>query len=203
MENLLFYPQLSKYIKTMLAGMDQLAPERKNSLNSIVQYIQLTDSPKLTFICSHNSRRSQLGQIWAKTAAIYFGVEIETFSGGTEVTTFHSNAVSALERAGFETDAPVGTNPIYYVRFSGEHNPLICYSKKYDDESNPKQNFCAIMTCSEADAECPIVSGASEKIKLLYDDPKVADGTPNESERYDERCRQIACEMLFVFSNIL
>jgi arsenate reductase (thioredoxin) len=48
--------------------------------------------------------------------------------------------------------------------------------------------------------DCPIVRGASHRVSIPYKDPKVADDTPTESAAYDERCAQIAREMLFAFS---
>lgn len=79
---------------------------------------------------------------------------------------------------------------------------MTCYSKTFDDAVNPSAGFAAIMTCSEADAECPIVLGADVRIKLFYEDPKVSDGSGNEEKVYGERSRQIALEMAYVFSNV-
>jgi len=36
------------------------------------------------------------------------------------------------------------------------------------------------------------------RFALPYDDPKQSDGTPTEVKTYDERCRQIAREMLYM-----
>jgi hypothetical protein len=58
------------------------------------------------------------------------------------------------------------------------------------------------MTCSEADKNCPVVRGAAVRVALPYEDPKVADGTPAEAARYDERSRQIATEMFYLFSEV-
>jgi arsenate reductase (thioredoxin) len=58
------------------------------------------------------------------------------------------------------------------------------------------------MTCDEADQDCPFVKGAALRISLPYEDPKVADGTPEEAARYDARSRQIATEMLYLFSKV-
>ena len=51
------------------------------------------------------------------------------------------------------------------------------------------------MTCSNADQSCPMVEGMAERISLMYNDPKISDGTPQESDAYDERSLQIAAEM--------
>ncbi|MEQ9402547.1 MAG: protein-tyrosine-phosphatase [Cyclobacteriaceae bacterium] len=196
------YPLLKNYVDSLQSDIDKLPDGRKATLNQISDYIRSSGSPKLNFICTHNSRRSHLGQVWAQTAAEFHGIKIESFSGGTEATAFNPNAVEALKRAGFEIQIPGGTNPKYTVSFSPDNDPMICFSKKFDEAPNPAQNFAAIMTCSEADAECPVIFGASERIKLLYEDPKVADGTPDEANKYDERCRQIASEMFYIFSQL-
>jgi len=194
------YMNLDSYVKSL---SDHLIDDaRKPILNEISDYIESSNSPKLNFICTHNSRRSHLSQVWAQTAAYYHGIEVETFSGGTEATAFHPNAVAALQRAGFEIKNPGGDNPRYEVQFNEEVAPMICYSKKFDEDPNPQSDFAAIMTCSEADEACPVVFGADQRIKLFYEDPKVADGTPQGASKYDERCRQIAAEMFYVFSNI-
>jgi arsenate reductase len=198
----ILYPVLEKYIQSCLNELGQIPDQRKQLLNSISEYVRDNDQSQLTFICTHNSRRSHLGQIWAKVAAHYFNIDLETFSGGTEATAFHPNAIASLKRAGFNIKESSDTNPKVEVNFSLEEHPLICFSKKYDDPPNPTANFAAIMTCSEANAECPVVVGATKRIKLLYEDPKVSDGSPMESQTYDDRCRQIAREMLFVFSQI-
>ncbi len=195
-------PLLKSYLSTILPEVSEIDLLRKIKLNAIIDYIRHADNPRLNFICTHNSRRSQMGQVWAHVAANYFNIHCEAFSGGTEATAFHTNAIGALARAGFEIQASSNNNPKVTLRFSKEVDPIVCFSKTYDDDANPKENFAAIMTCSEADQECPVVFGAAERIKLLYEDPKEADGTSTEEAKYDERCRQIAIEMFYVFSNV-
>ena len=58
------------------------------------------------------------------------------------------------------------------------------------------------MTCSEADEACPVVLGAALRIPIRYEDPKIYDGTHEESTAYDARCLQIATEMLYLFSRV-
>jgi hypothetical protein len=77
---------------------------------------------------------------------------------------------------------------------------LTCFSKSYEDASNPQQGYCAVMTCSHADENCPLIPGAALRISLPFEDPKAFDGTNEETARYDECCRQIAREMLYAFS---
>lgn len=193
------YQDIIKYIDSLDQSIDE---SRKPVLNQLADYIKNNEDVKLNFICTHNSRRSHLSQIWAQVFAHYAGIKVETFSGGTEATAFHPNAVAALERAGLKISNNGGANPRYQVSFSDDLDPMICYSKVFDEPANPQVDFAAVMTCSEADSGCPFVPGAKARIKLFYEDPKISDGTPEEAKTYDERCAQIASEMKYIFSRI-
>jgi arsenate reductase (thioredoxin) len=202
------YSELSTYIQQVASGMDAIPPERKKQLKKIALYVQTKKQSKepanLTFICTHNSRRSHMSQIWAATAAAYYGIEagIHTYSGGTEATAFNPRAVAAIQRAGFQVANPGGENPRYRVTFAEDGQAMECFSKKYDDPANAQENFAAVMTCSEADKNCPFIPGASLRIPIPYVDPKEADGTEQEAATYDERCRQIATEMFYTMAQV-
>lgn len=199
-------PALNDYVTSVLPEVDGLAADRRAVLDQLATFVRerraAGEPARLLFICTHNSRRSHMGQLWAATAAAYYGVAgVETFSGGTEATAFNPRAVAALQRAGFaiEADAAGGDNPRYVVRFAEGAPTLEAFSKTWQDEVNPKEGFAAVMTCSQADEACPFVRGSALRVSLPYDDPKAADGTPEEAARYDERARQIAAEMLYLF----
>ena len=196
-----FYPALQKYIASLLTEIDHIPSERQELLRVLSEYIadqsQVEGPTQLNFICTHNSRRSHISQIWASAAAAYYGIKnIRCYSGGTEATAFNPRAVQAMERAGFWIDNPGGTNPHYLVTFADGGPHVECFSKVYDDPFNPSEHFAAVMTCSHADENCPFIPGA-KRISVTYEDPKVADDTPEESRRYDERVRQIGTEMLY------
>ncbi|MCS7018628.1 MAG: protein-tyrosine-phosphatase [Cytophagales bacterium] len=200
-------PALQEYCKTIEAEFNQIDEERKKNLQQIADYIQAKidahQNIRLTFICTHNSRRSQFGQVWAKVAGVYYGIALETFSGGTEVTACNPRTIAALQRAGFqivENGSISSTNPIYALSFVQGHPPLQLFSKAYYDATNPQQDFAAILVCSQADEACPIVRGATARIYHGYEDPKKSDGTPQESTAYDATCRLIAREMFYVFA---
>lgn len=193
------------------ATVDRLQPEtinktRQETLQLLIDYLMskvaFENIPKLNFICTHNARRSHLSQVWAQTMAHHMGIQIQTFSGGMEATAFHTNAVAAIKRAGFQVETGIGSNPRYKVSFSEDTAPMVCYSKAYDDKTNPSADFAAVMTCSDADEACPVVAGADVRIKLLYEDPKVSDGTDHEHQTYDERSTQIATEMKYIFETV-
>ncbi len=145
-----------------------------------------------------------MAQIWAKTAAMYFGIDsLWTFSGGTETTKVNINAINALKRCGFYiTTNNIGDNPVWTVNTGKTSEGWMIFSKKYDHSSNPKSEFGAVMVCSEADKSCPVVDGADIRIAMPYDDPKYFDGTPSQDLKYDERCKQIARDMFFVMNYV-
>ncbi|WP_028523304.1 protein-tyrosine-phosphatase [Runella limosa] len=199
---------LQTYISTIKKDFVKIPKDRKKELDKIALFVQNKvksgEQAQLTYICTHNSRRSHFGQIWAATAAAYYGIpNVKTYSGGTESTAFNERAVATCKRAGFEVSKiSEDRNPIYEVKYAADAEPLKAFSKKYDDKSNPQSGFCAIMTCSQADEACPLVKGATRRIAIPYDDPKAFDGTPEETAKYDERCKQIATETLYIFSKV-
>ena len=183
----------------------KISEERKGLLQDLIAYIQnkldADEEVNLNFICTHNSRRSQLSQIWAQVAAHCYDIVIHSYSGGVEVTEFNPRAVASMERFGFSVKKTGEQNPKYTVSFA-DGVSLECFSKIFDDPHNPNKDFAAVMTCSHADENCPFIPGAEARIPLRYEDPKVYDNTELESIKYDERSLQIASEMFYVFSKV-
>jgi len=201
------YSDLTLYIQNIQAEVSKISKERKSKLTQLAEYIrdktESSEPVKLTFICTHNSRRSHLCQIWSKVLAEYLELDnLETYSGGTEATAFNPRAVAAIERAGFKVENPGGDNPRYKVFFDENKAPLNCFSTTFDDTYNPDKNFAAVMTCTDADENCPFVPGAEKRFSIPYVDPKESDDTPREKETYDERCKQIAAEMYYLMSQV-
>lgn len=180
--------------------MPEITAQRRDRLAQVVSYLR-RDRPRLVFICTHNSRRSHMAQIWAAAAAEHFEVPgVETFSGGTEATAFNPNAVDAMRACGFQIEGDgEGDNPVYRVSWSDAMEPIEVYSKVFTDEPNPQSGYCAVMTCTEADAGCPVVPGAETRVAAPYVDPKVSDGSGVEATVYTERAREIGMEMAWVF----
>lgn len=197
---------LSKTI-ALMATMT-VSEERKTVLLPLVDYIQDKVNAKqeirLNFICTHNSRRSHLSQIWAQTMAFHFGIpNVFCYSGGTEATAMFPKVAETLTNQGFQIQQlSQEQNPVYVVKFADNQHPIVCFSKTYFDDFNPKTHFGAIMTCNNADEGCPMVFGAEARFPIKYDDPKAFDGTDLMDEKYAERSLQIASELFFVFSNI-
>jgi arsenate reductase (thioredoxin) len=199
---------LQSKIDKLTKEFDQIPDERKETLLELTRFVHEKKNAGgpvyLNFICTHNSRRSHLAQLWAQAAAHYYGIKnVFCFSGGTEATAFNPRAVKAMQNAGFSIKVTRdGDNPIYEVRFDNDAPPIVAFSKKYDDPFNHNKDFAAIMTCSHADENCPLVLGASRRIALTYDDPKEFDGTPQEVAKYAERVHQIGREILYAFSQV-
>ena len=176
---------------------------RKLILDKFKDYIQnkleIGETPRLNFICTHNSRRSQFSQIWAQTAAAFFAIDVECFSGGVELTAFNERAVASILRCGFKVEKEGEINPNYTVYYDTKSKPIVAFSKLFDDTPSP---FAAVMTCAHADENCPFIPAAECRIPVRYDDPKAFDDTALEAEKYDERSIQIASEMFYVFRNL-
>ncbi|VXD11226.1 protein-tyrosine-phosphatase [Marinoscillum sp. 108] len=200
----LVYPELQMTIEK--AREQNISDERLAVLKPMIEYIQTKiDQGKevnLNFICTHNSRRSQFSQIWAQTAANYFGIPALCYSGGVEVTAFNERAVASIKRSGFRVSSKGDSNPIYLISHSDDKEPIKAFSKLFDDPINRADQFAAVMTCSHADENCPFIPGTEKRIPVRYDDPKEFDGTPEEAERYDQRSMQIASEMFYTFSQV-
>ena len=185
-----------------------ISDERKAILQPLIDFIQLKASKgqeiRINFICTHNSRRSHLSQVWAQTMANYFNVKnVFCYSGGTEATALFPRVAKTLEISGFLIRTiSEGDNPVYSVKYADNEHPIIGFSKKLDDDFNPKSGFAAIMTCDSANEACPFVPGAETRIPITFDDPKTFDNTPQQAEKYKERSLEIAVEMFYVFSQI-
>ena len=203
-------PTLFKPIKKFINELDTLTitNDRKAVLQPLTDYIQSkidnNQKVRLNFICTHNSRRSHLSQVWAQAMANYFSIKnVVCYSGGTEATALFPLVAETLKNSGFEINTlSKNNNPVYSIKYSENEHPIIGFSKKLDSDFNPKSAFAAIMTCSQADGGCPFIAGAEKRIPITFEDPKAFDNTPLQAEKYLERSIQIATEMQYVFSQI-
>ncbi|WP_113662393.1 arsenate-mycothiol transferase ArsC [Pedobacter nanyangensis] len=200
------YQTLSKTIEQL--QLQNISEERKATLQPLIDFVQQKTTSKeqinINFICTHNSRRSHLSQIWAQVAATHFNLpNVNCYSGGTEETALFPKVAETLTNQGFSIFKIADTNnPVYAIKYSDNALPVIGFSKKYDSPFNPVSAFAAIMTCSQADGGCPFIAGAEKRIPITFEDPKISDNTPEQSKTYAERSLQIATEMFYVFSQI-
>ncbi len=203
-----FYNPLEKTIQSLMNDFETISSKRKDLLKPLTDFVELkaktNEKAELIFICTHNSRRSHICQIWTQAAAAYYQINnVVSYSGGTEVTAVNPRAVKALQEAGFNIKrTSEGNNPAYNVRFSDDGREIKAFSKMYDSPPNPSTGFAAVMTCSQADKNCPVVSGMQKRISLPYDDPKQFDDTDEEAAKYSDRVKEIGSEIFYAFSNI-
>ncbi len=200
------FSEIEKTIQSF--DFESIPAERKIILQSLIDYIQSKVNHhaaiRLNLICTHNSRRSHLSQVWAQTAAAYYAIEnVFCYSGGTEATALFPMAAQTLTASGFQIKTIAeGKNPIYAIKYATNEPAIIGFSKTFDDDFNPQSEFAAIMTCSQADGGCPFIAGAEKRIPITFEDPKVFDNTTQQAEKYKERSLQIATELCYVFSQI-
>ena len=200
------FTQIIKVIKSL--DTSTILNERKEVLQPLVTYIkdkfQSNKTIRLNFICTHNSRRSHLSQVWAQALATYFSIDkMYSYSGGTETTAMFPMAAETLSKQGFQIKKISSTeNPIYSIKHAENEAAIIGFSKTFDDDFNPQSKFAAILTCSSADKGCPFIAGAEKRIPITFDDPKAFDNTPQQAEKYLERSIQIATELFYVFNQI-
>ncbi len=201
----MLFKKINQTIEAYIQHFSSIPQERKEKLTLLSDYIHQKiiqrQTAKLVVICTHNSRRSHIGQLWLAAGASYFDLpNIETFSGGTEATAFNPNTIKALEYVGFKivTQNKDTSNPLYMVQWEENQQPHKAFSKRFEDSPNPTHHFAALMVCSEADESCPFVLGCDFRIALPFHDPKSADNTPLETKQYLDCAQQIGTEMLYV-----
>lgn len=197
-------PKVVEHLSLLTTSLDMIDERHRIAADELAAWIVENYRPgrplELIAVCTGNSRRSILTATLLNLAGAYYGMpELRAFSGGTQPTAFNARTIATLREIGVEI-SPVGkeaapgqegTNPIYAVRWGngtvGSEVETIEYSKRYDAATNPQAGFAALLVCSEADAGCPVVKGASLRLSLPYLDPKIYDGTPFEKQKYAER----------------
>lgn len=200
------FSKIQKTINSL--QVNRIPDSRKETLKLLIDHIQskveIGQSIRINFVCTHNSRRSHLAQVWAQTAAYHFNIKnVFCYSGGTETTALFPTITGTLKKQGFQIEMlSQDENPVYAIKYADNEMPIIGFSKTIDNELNPKSEFVAVMTCDSANEACPFVPGADLRIPITYEDPKRFDGTNIQEEKYEERSLQIASEMYYVFSKI-
>ena len=200
------FSEIEQVIKAL--NPQTISTERKAILQPLTEFIQSKVSNqqdiRINFICTHNSRRSHLSQVWAQTLAYHFNIKnVFCYSGGTESTALFPIVAETLQNSGFQIKTiSKNKNSIYSIKYAYNQHPIIGFSKRLNADFNPKSEFAAIMTCDSANEACPFVSGAEKRIPITFEDPKAFDNTPQQAEKYNERSLQIATELFYVFSQI-
>ncbi len=207
-------PELRTYCESLLvAPCLGLSERHQVAAKQVGSWVRLRRDAGLTanviVVCTGNSRRSSFGAMLGNIAAAFHGDPGVRFSsGGTAPSAFNHRTIRALREIGVRVAqqgelvppaSAVEPNPRYLVRWgAGESDSMIEFSKRYDDASNPQQDYCAIMVCTDADENCPVVLGASLRVSMPFEDPKEFDDLPCEHAAYVERRDQIGRAMLLI-----
>lgn len=209
------FANIRQHADLLSTQFDMIEPQHRVAADHLATWISKNYQPgkalAVIIVCTGNSRRSILGATMGNIAAAYYGLpDIRFYSGGTKPSAFNSRTVATLKAIGVKvkaigTEAPRGSagdaNPIYRVQW-GEGLTALEFSKLYSDAQNPQKGFAAIMVCDQADAECPLVKGASKRIAAPYVDPKEYDGTASEAAKYAERRDDLGRFMLSALKQV-
>jgi len=170
---------------------------------SIAREYTKNEIVNINFICSDNSRESQLCQAWAFLAAHHYGLNIHSFSGGLEVSSFHRNTIKTLQKTGFsfQLEDFAHQNPKYSVSYSDSRNSIIVFSKLYDNSAN-KEPFIAITTSKKAEEHCPLISNAIQCYYLPLNELKSSDGTDEQEANYLAISEKVATEIGYIFAAV-
>ncbi len=125
--------------------------------------------PKVLFLCTGNSCRSQMAEGWTRAL---WGDRMDAYSAGIETHGLNPNAVKVMAEAG--------------VDISGHR------SKRVDDLVDVGWDL-VITVCGHARETCPVFSGGARVVHVGFDDPpKLAESAVSEEEKLD--CYRRVCD---------
>ncbi|NMB55462.1 MAG: arsenate reductase ArsC [Leptolinea sp.] len=117
----------------------------------------MTTKPRVLFICTGNSARSQMAEAFLKK---YGADRFDVYSAGLEPSIVNPLTVKALAQAGIDWSAA---------------------KSKGLGEFLGKVHFGYVITvCSRAEERCPIFPGVSQRLHWPFDDPAAVSGTEEE-----------------------
>ncbi len=150
--------------------------KRKKRLDNIASVINenLNKTRSIVFLCTHNSRRSQICEVWGKVFAEIYRKKININSAGAFKTVVHSQVYESIVKCGLVVD---NKKEIFFDKKKFKLN-----SKTID--SLTMKNFIAVMTCSNAEKSCPNDPRSIRNIKMFFNDPRIYDETDKMSREY-------------------
>jgi arsenate reductase (thioredoxin) len=115
------------------------------------------EKPKVMFLCTHNSARSQMAEAFLRK---YAGDRFEVHSAGLEPTGLRPLAKIVMEEIGFDMGGHQSKDLKQYLG---------------------KVHFGYLITvCANAEAACPIFPGVSIRLHWPFDDPAAFQGTEEQ-----------------------
>ena len=121
--------------------------------------------PRVLFLCTHNSARSQMAEAFLRALA---GERFGVASAGTEATRVHPFAIQAMEEVGID---------------------LTGHTSKSLDAFPDKSWDYVITVCDNANERCPVFPGRTTRIHWSFSDPSQATGTDQERLQAFRRVR--------------
>jgi len=111
------------------------------------------EKPRVLFLCSGNSARSQMAEALLRKAA---GDRFEVHSAGLEPTVIHPLTIKVLEEIGIDARQQYAKSLNVYLG---------------------KMHFSFLITvCSKAEERCPIFPGAGQRLHWPFNDPAAFEG---------------------------
>lgn len=204
------FESLYNFCEKLSSTADEIDAIRLPALTTLADYLTeiytKEDVSAVVFVCTHNSRRSLIGELMLALCAEYYSLPpLHTYSAGTEATRLSTQACEALTDIGYEIKIDESTdtsNPIHHFRWSDTMSPHLSFSKKYTHSHLPTSDYCGVMVCNEADAGCPVIQGMAARVSLPYLDPKRMDGTLEQHSAYMRCIREIGREMMWVAHSV-
>jgi arsenate reductase len=115
--------------------------------------------PKILFLCTGNSCRSQMAEGWARHLK---GDVLEPYSAGIEVHGMNPRAVKVMAEAGVDISAQ---------------------RSKHVDELKGIAFDYVVTVCDNAHESCPLFPGRAKVVHVGFDDPpRLAEGAKSEEE---------------------
>ena len=114
------------------------------------------DKPRVVFLCTHNSARSQMAEGFLRAKA---GHRFEAQSAGTEKTSVNPLAIRVMAERGIDI---------------GGHT-----SKIFTDLMQAPWDYL-ITVCDDANEQCPFIPGTRTRLHWSFEDPSRAGGSEDE-----------------------
>jgi arsenate reductase (thioredoxin) len=122
------------------------------------------DKPRVLFLCTGNSARSQMAEAFLRS---YAGDRFEVFSAGLEPKELHPLAIKVMKEK--------------EISLEGQYSKsLMLYAGKI--------HFSYMITvCDNAEKKCPIFPGMGTRLHWPFEDPAACEGSDQEKlEKFRE-----------------
>ncbi len=178
----------------------KISEERLISLSPLINYLRKklshTEPVKLNYIGINNSHRSLIAQVWTQVAAVYFNLDIRSYSCGISQRRILPQTIKIMKEHGFKVFKKSSDEQVYFAWYSQEEDPITLFSKKTNDLINPPADFAAVFTFL-ADPETKLLFDHAEK-SIQLDFPDSYSKTDVTSiEKWSEK---FSCELFYAIS---